>query len=93
MTLNANLGTLNCPSRKTFLNFEAADDVSILDRLEKSLDDFQLLHQTSVGTEVLWDYFVEVVKQCINQFVPTHTKTTRKKALGSLEISFKEREE
>lgn len=53
MTLNFSPCRLGRPPHKKVLNFEAADDVSILDYLEKSLDDFQSLHQLDAATEVL----------------------------------------
>lgn len=79
MTLNLRPSTLFRPPNKKVLVFEAADDVSILDYLEKSLDDFQSLYQLSADTEVLWDFFANVIAHCVSLFVPTRVKMIRNK--------------
>lgn len=62
--------TLGKPTLSTVLNFMAADDVSILDYLERSFDEFQVLYNTDCSTDRLWHFFSTVVGKCIDSYVP-----------------------
>lgn len=62
--------TLGKPIFSTVLNFMAADDVSILDYLDRSFDEFQVLYNTDPSTDRLWHFFSNVVGKCIASYVP-----------------------
>lgn len=60
------------------LNFTAADDVSILDCLEMSFDDFMVLYNTDCSTDRLWHFFSNVVARCVDRHVPKISKRIRR---------------
>lgn len=68
-----------------FLN---ADDVSILDHLELSLDSFRQLSETqNVCINDLWNLFKKIIEDCIAKYVPTkHKKINKKKPWITREI-------
>lgn len=61
------------PITQSFLDFSSADE-SVLDCLHLSLDEFK--HTGDIT--LLWDKFNSVVKYCIDKFVPTHRKKTKR---------------
>lgn len=69
-------------SQKTFLNFGAADDVSMLDYLEESLDDLTFLFQYNASTDTLWNFFTNMTKQCLERFIPKYNKKLGTKTPG-----------
>lgn len=64
----------NKPVQKYVLDFEKADDVTILDYLEIALDGFDC----SLPVNYLWEKFKETVKYCTSHYIPTK-RINRKK--------------
>lgn len=67
------------PSKMPVLKFALADDVSILDYLEASLDAFLVLADSGASVDDLWNFFSDMVNHCVLCFVPKKFKTTNRK--------------
>lgn len=66
-------------SFSAYLDFNHADDTSILDHLFHELASFELLaNDSNTNVEILWASFKSVVTHCVLNYVPSKTKKTRK---------------
>lgn len=74
VSLNVTPEKSHSHSRKMFLDFRSADDVSVLDCLEQSFDDFMFLYQSDASPDTLWDYFSSMTLRCIERFIPKRPK-------------------
>lgn len=75
LELPLNVQRAQCKKTKV-LDFSRADDVSIIDRLDWSLEEFVKLSENRDTTiDKLWHSFKRIVKSCITNFVPYKIKT------------------
>lgn len=79
------MNVMCCPSVRTrpyvpvhVKDYCHADDTSILDYLELSLDDFQNASEMA-SIENLWSRFKEIIQHCIDNLTPTRTKKNKQK--------------
>lgn len=64
--------------RRTVLDFNRAQDESVLDFLEAKLDGFMdAVHLENADADCLWLKFTHIVNECIDKFVPTRVKKVR----------------
>lgn len=60
----------------SFPNFERADDAAIIDLLSFNFDSFS---NKETDIQNLWDWFKDIVNECIASFVPLITKKPKRK--------------
>lgn len=71
-------------SSSAYLDFNHADDTSILDHLFHELASFELLaNDSNTNIEILWARFKAIVTHCVLNYVPSKTKKTRKQSLDN----------
>lgn len=80
ISLKATADIPRANSKNLILDFQAADDVGILDFLKQSLDQFLILYHSEASTDELWSTFADIVHQCIERFVPKRHKIVNKKS-------------
>lgn len=62
----------------TYPNFQAADDVSVLDFLERSFCNFTAIYESNGSSNCLWEYFHNITMECIRRFIPKSFKKCKR---------------
>lgn len=76
-TLRMSAGCKTKPSRIAFKDYSRANDESVIDYLEETLDGFSA--ESCGGVNGLWIKLKEAIMHCENNFIPTKFKRTERK--------------
>lgn len=71
-------------NRVVFKDYLHSEDESVIDYLERSLDEFA--KQRNINE--LWNSFKTIIAYCEDNFIPTRTKKKKSETRGKLEILF-----
>lgn len=80
LTLSLMNETRNTERRNEYLDFSKADDVAIIDSSAFCFSDFLSAYKVpEYDVNFIWNFFENVVLDCINKFIPKRVKIANKK--------------